>query len=205
MVAAVSVHAIVAAARHGGSEPGGVGIEQPRVHPFFLDRLVKGIGVGVWRPGGKALAPDFRHDAGGNKGFGVGFLDRVFKTFPMPLYPGGSMAVQAYRLQGLAPLVHLRLADKKFCGIAPLEIGGQGLAILVAYHGGVRLQWMRVGINQTKNTPWETVVHLVGSFGDDVTVLVDQQADVTRGTGRRRKILTDGPGNGIEIPALLMR
>ena len=63
---------------------------------------------------------------------------------------------------------------------------------------------MRVGVDEPEHAPGQAVVHLVRALGDHVAFGVHHQADVAGGAGRRREVLADGPGHGLELPVLVV-
>ena len=84
------------------------------------------------------------------------------------------MAVQASRLHVFAPNVHLRFTNQVFGGKRTIQTGGKRLAVFIANNARIRTLRVRVGINQTEYAPGQPIVHLVGSFGNNVLIRIDQ-------------------------------
>jgi hypothetical protein len=61
---------------------------------------------------------------------------------------------------------------------------------------------MGVSVNQAKEPPGTTIVHLMRSFNNDITGLIDDQADMAGGTGWSSDVFAYLPGDGIEVPTL---
>src|SRR5512139_3775034 len=98
----------------------------------------------------------------------------------------------------------LRLVDEELRGRLPREGSRQGETVLVPYDRRVARFGLGMAVHETEESHPEPGSEIVGPLGRNLAVRGHDQAVVAGSAGRRLEILADLPGNGVEVPGVIL-